>query len=169
MVDVYHLVHILDFPNIALITFLVVHSLVELLVIDLLLWIVESWILMKIQKSVSICSADQFSDFQMHVTTVTKWPMPHNPGRSVFDECLLKVDTFVKMLQEVNRVTAPMAYGIANRYPSALDLLDAMKRQGPTMLENVRKSANKNGALTDSRIGPAVSKRLYKVFMQSPA
>ncbi|OKL57472.1 hypothetical protein UA08_07208 [Talaromyces atroroseus] len=76
-----------------------------------------------------------------------------------------KLDTFVKMLQEVNRVTAPMAYGIANRYPSAVDLLDAMKRQGPTMLENVRKSANKNGALTDSRIGPAVSKRLYKVFM----
>ena len=29
----------------------------------------------------------------------------------------------------------------------------------------LQKSANKNGALTDSRIGPAVSKRLYKVFM----
>jgi len=76
-----------------------------------------------------------------------------------------KLDTFVKMLQEINRVTAPMAYGIVNQYPSALDLLHAMKRRGPTMLEDVRKSANKNGALTDSRIGPAVSKRLYKVFM----
>lgn len=29
----------------------------------------------------------------------------------------------------------------------------------------LQKSANKNGALTDSRIGPAVSRRLYKVFM----
>lgn len=77
-----------------------------------------------------------------------------------------KLDTFVKMLQEVNRVTAPMAYGIVNQYPSALDLLHAMKRRGPSILEDVRKSANKNGALTDSRIGPAVSKRLYKVFME---
>lgn len=76
-----------------------------------------------------------------------------------------KVDTFVKMLQEINRVTAPMAYGIASQYPSVLDLFHAMKKHGPTLLENVRKSANKNGALTDSRIGPAVSKRLYKVFM----
>ncbi|EED13126.1 alpha-1,2-mannosyltransferase (Alg2), putative [Talaromyces stipitatus ATCC 10500] len=76
-----------------------------------------------------------------------------------------KVDTFVKMLQEINRVTAPMAYGIVSQYPSAVDLLHAMKKHGPTLLENVRKSANKNGALTDSRIGLAVSKRLYKVFM----
>lgn len=76
-----------------------------------------------------------------------------------------KVDTFVKMLQEINRVTAPMAYGITSQYPSAVDLLHAMRKHGPTLLENVRKSANKNGALTDSRIGPAVSKRLYKVFM----
>jgi crossover junction endonuclease EME1 len=76
-----------------------------------------------------------------------------------------KVDTFVKMLQEINRVTAPMAYGITVQYPSAIDLLHAMKKHGPTLLENVRKSANKNGSLTDSRIGPAVSKRLYKVFM----
>lgn len=76
-----------------------------------------------------------------------------------------KVDTFVKMLQEINRVTAPMAYGITSKYPSAVDLVQAMRKHGPTLLENVRKSANKNGALTDSRIGPAVSKRLYKVFM----
>ncbi|CRG83861.1 hypothetical protein PISL3812_01217 [Talaromyces islandicus] len=76
-----------------------------------------------------------------------------------------KSDTFVKMLQEVTRVTAPMAYGIITKYPSVADLVKGMKRHGPTMLEDVRKSANKNGTLTDSRIGPAVSKRLYKVFM----
>lgn len=28
-----------------------------------------------------------------------------------------------------------------------------------------QKSANKNGALTNARIGPAASRRLYKVFM----
>lgn len=30
-----------------------------------------------------------------------------------------------------------------------------------------QKSANKNGAFTESRIGPALSKRLYKVFMDT--
>ncbi|OJZ84700.1 hypothetical protein ASPFODRAFT_48820 [Aspergillus luchuensis CBS 106.47] len=74
-------------------------------------------------------------------------------------------DAFVKMLQEVNRVTASMAYGIATQYPSAMDLVNAMRKHGPGLLEDVKKSANKNGALTDSRIGPAVSRRLYKVFM----
>ncbi|KAJ5160161.1 uncharacterized protein N7482_007165 [Penicillium canariense] len=75
-----------------------------------------------------------------------------------------KLDTFVKMLQEVNRVTASMAYGISSQYSCVTDLVRGMRMHGPTMLEDVRKSANKNGALTDSRVGPAASKRLYKVF-----
>ena len=103
-----------------------------------------------------------------------------------------KSDTFVKMLQEVNRITASMAYGIAERYPSVMDLVRGMRREGVSTLEDVKvcffpvtlkiekkhcrkkkedmklttqKSANKNGALTNARIGPAASKRLYKVFM----
>ena len=32
-----------------------------------------------------------------------------------------------------------------------------------------QKSANRNGALTDRKIGPAISRRLYKVFMESDA
>ena len=36
---------------------------------------------------------------------------------------------------------------------------------GLVLSNTLQKSANKNGALTDSRIGPAASKRLYKVFM----
>ncbi|KAJ5098633.1 hypothetical protein N7532_005634 [Penicillium argentinense] len=75
-----------------------------------------------------------------------------------------KQDTFVKMLQEVNRVTASMAYGIATQYPCVTDLVKGMRTHGPTMLQDVRKSANKNGGLADSRVGPAASKRLYKVF-----
>ncbi|PKY03495.1 hypothetical protein P168DRAFT_290664 [Aspergillus campestris IBT 28561] len=76
-----------------------------------------------------------------------------------------KSDTFIKMLQEVNRITASMAYGIAERYPSVMDLVGGMRREGVSTLEDVKKSANKNGALTNARIGPAASKRLYKVFM----
>ncbi|MCJ1252202.1 hypothetical protein MMC24_000006 [Lignoscripta atroalba] len=77
-----------------------------------------------------------------------------------------KHDTFIKMLQEVVRVTAPIAYGIAAQYPNVGALLKGMRKHGPLVLENLKKSANKNGALTEARIGPALSRRLYKVFMQ---
>jgi crossover junction endonuclease EME1 len=42
------------------------------------------------------------------------------------------------MLQEVNRVTASMAYGIAARYPSVVDLVRGMRWHGPSMLEDVK-------------------------------
>ena len=74
-------------------------------------------------------------------------------------------DTYVKMLQEVQRVTPAMAYGIANLYPNVRELVRAFKERGQLVLEDVRKGANKDGAVTDSRLGPAVSKRLFKVFM----
>ncbi|EKV10628.1 hypothetical protein PDIG_24550 [Penicillium digitatum PHI26] len=75
-----------------------------------------------------------------------------------------KHDTFIKMIQEVNRVTAPMAYGIAGQYPCVADLTRGMRMHGAMMLEDIKKSANKNGSLTNARIGPAASRRLYKVF-----
>jgi crossover junction endonuclease EME1 len=74
-------------------------------------------------------------------------------------------DTYVKMLQEVQRVTPAMAYGIANRYPNVRALVKAFRDEGRLVLEDVRKGANRDGAVTESRLGPAVSKRLYKVFM----
>jgi crossover junction endonuclease EME1 len=73
-------------------------------------------------------------------------------------------ETYVLMLQEVARVTAPMAYGIAAEYPAVIDLVRGLERVGPFALEDLRKSANKDGRLTDQRIGQAVSKRLYKIF-----
>ncbi|KAH8425250.1 uncharacterized protein LDX57_003006 [Aspergillus melleus] len=117
-------------------------------------------------------SAEWIKNFTEHVSTV---PYRHEmmEGRDAAF-CMdtgqvkpgdTKSDTYVKMLQEVHRVTAPMAYGIEVRYPSVVDLVQGMRRGGPGLLEDVKKSANKNGALTDSRIGPAASKRLYKVFM----
>ena len=74
-------------------------------------------------------------------------------------------DTYVKMLQEVQRVTPAMAYGIASKYPTVAKLVSGFKREGPDMLENVRKSANKNGAVSEGRLGSKVSRRLYKVYM----
>ena len=46
-------------------------------------------------------------------------------------------DTFVKMLQEVVRVTLPMAQGIAEKYPDVTSLMKAFRRDGPLILENV--------------------------------
>ncbi|RJE17526.1 ERCC4 domain protein [Aspergillus sclerotialis] len=117
-------------------------------------------------------SAEWIKNFTEHVSTIPyrRERMEGNDSAFCMDVGQVKTgedksDTFVKMLQEVNRVTASMAYGIVSKYPSVTDLIRGMKVHGPTMLEDVRKSANKNGALTDSRIGPAASKRLYKVFM----
>ena len=47
-------------------------------------------------------------------------------------------DTFVKMLQEVVRVTAPIAYGIASHYPSVQTLTKALKERGPLALEDIK-------------------------------
>lgn len=75
------------------------------------------------------------------------------------------LDTYVRMLQEVQRVTPSMAYGIAAKYGDVKTLIKGFKKEGSLMLEDVAKSANKDGALSERRLGPQVSKRLYKVFM----
>ncbi|KAG2417751.1 hypothetical protein HFD88_008970 [Aspergillus terreus] len=117
-------------------------------------------------------SAEWIKNFTEHVSTVPyrRERMDGNDAAFCMDGGQVKsgenkTDTYVKMLQEVNRVTASMAYGVAERYPSVLDLVTGMRRHGPGMLENVKKSTNKNGTLADARIGPAASRRLYKVFM----
>ncbi|KAI0880095.1 uncharacterized protein GGS22DRAFT_193570 [Annulohypoxylon maeteangense] len=73
-------------------------------------------------------------------------------------------DTYVRMLQEVTRVTAPIAYGIAAKYGTMAELVRGLEREGPSALENCRKCANRDGAFTDRVVGPAVSKRIWKIF-----
>ncbi|KAL2821467.1 ERCC4 domain-containing protein [Aspergillus granulosus] len=117
-------------------------------------------------------SAEWIKNFTEHISTVPyrRQKLEGNDSAFCMDTGQVKPgenksDTFVRMLQEVNRVTASMAYGIINQYPSVVKLVEGMRDSGPAMLEDVKKSANKNGAITDSRIGPAASRRLYKVFM----
>lgn len=74
-------------------------------------------------------------------------------------------DTFVKMLQEILRITASVAFGIVEEYPSVQALIKGFTEHGPLALEDCRKSANRDGAFTDRRVGPAISKRVYSVFM----
>ena len=101
-------------------------------------------------------------------------------------------DTYLKMLQEVTRVTASVAQGISQEYPDVASLVEGFSKSGSTALEDIKvcgkscegwffglffirqcadcgvcekKAANKNGAISDRRIGPAISKTLYRVFM----
>lgn len=73
-------------------------------------------------------------------------------------------DTYVRMLQEIFRVTAPIAYGVAGEFGSVSELVAGLEARGALALEGVRKSANKDGALSERAVGQAVSRRLYKIF-----
>ncbi|RYP45804.1 hypothetical protein DL768_007890 [Monosporascus sp. mg162] len=73
-------------------------------------------------------------------------------------------DTYVRMLQEMTRVTAPVAHGVVAEYGSVPELVRGLEARGPLALESCRKSANRDGTFADGVIGPAVSKRVYQVF-----
>ncbi|KAL5087990.1 hypothetical protein Trisim1_007394 [Trichoderma cf. simile WF8] len=73
-------------------------------------------------------------------------------------------DTYVRLLQEIARVTAPIAYGIVSEFGTVSELVRGLEQGGPLRLENVRKSANKDGAFSDRAVGQAVSRRIHKVF-----
>ena len=47
-------------------------------------------------------------------------------------------DTFIKMLQEVSRVTVPMAFGIANEFSNVASLVKGLGAEGPLALENIK-------------------------------
>ena len=94
-------------------------------------------------------SAEWIKDFTEHVSTIPyrRERMEGNDSAFCMDigqvkSGVDKADTFVKMLQEVNRVTASMAYGIVHQYPSASDLVGGMRAHGPSMLEDVRVSSH---------------------------
>jgi len=90
-------------------------------------------------------SAEWIKNFTEHISTIPyrRERMEGNDAAFCMDVGQVrsgedKLDTFVKMLQEVNRVTASMAYGIAGQYPSVTDLVRGMRMHGPTMLEDVK-------------------------------
>ncbi|KAK5632540.1 hypothetical protein RRF57_008254 [Xylaria bambusicola] len=74
-------------------------------------------------------------------------------------------DTYIHILQQIARVTPAIAYGIAMKYESVTDLIRGFEKEGPLAIAECRKSANKDGALTDRFVGPAVSRRLHKIFL----
>ncbi|KZZ98773.1 ERCC4 domain protein [Moelleriella libera RCEF 2490] len=75
-------------------------------------------------------------------------------------------DTYARLLQEISRVTAPIAYGIEAEFHNVTQLVTGLERGGPTRLADVKKTTNKDGALSDRAIGQAVSRRLHKIFTE---
>lgn len=90
-------------------------------------------------------SAEWIKNFTEHISTIPyrRERMEGNDSAFCMDVGQVKtgedkLDTYVKMLQEVNRVTASMAYGITSTYPTVTDLTRGMRMHGPTVLEDVR-------------------------------
>lgn len=73
-------------------------------------------------------------------------------------------DTYARMLQEITRVTAPIAYGIVGEFGTVGRLVRGMEEGGPLRLEDVRRCADREGTVADRRVGQAVSRRVWKVF-----
>ncbi|PGH00334.1 hypothetical protein AJ80_09189 [Polytolypa hystricis UAMH7299] len=116
-------------------------------------------------------SAEWIKNFTEHISTIPYRQERMNIHDAAFCmdvgqvKCGLdKTDTYIKMLEEITRVTTPIAYGISVEYPSVRELVTGMKAGGPLALENVKRCANRSGGLTETRIGPAISRRLHKTF-----
>lgn len=92
-------------------------------------------------------TAEWLKTFTEHISTIPyrQQIMQGNDSAFCMDVGQVKTgddrqDTVVKMLQEVNRVTASMAYGVVERYPTVGELVSGMERGGPSLLEDVKVS-----------------------------
>ena len=90
-------------------------------------------------------SAEWIKNFTEHISTVPYRRERQEAQTAAFcmDTGQVKTgvdkhDTFIKMIQEVNRVTAPMAYGIAGQYPCVMNLARGMRMHGAMMLEDIK-------------------------------
>jgi crossover junction endonuclease EME1 len=72
-------------------------------------------------------------------------------------------DTYVRLLQEVARITAPVACGIAAEYDTVTKLVRELRRVGPLALENLKRR-NKDGIDSERTVGQAASRRVYSIF-----
>ncbi|KAB8294010.1 hypothetical protein EYC80_009472 [Monilinia laxa] len=117
-------------------------------------------------------SAKWVSQFTKHISTI-----PYLAQREALglNSCMASgqfrsgkdaTDTYVKMLEEIHHVTEKMAEGIVAEYPTPQALLQGFKEGGPLAIKGCRKMGNKNGALADTEIGKAISRRVYKIFTE---
>ena len=74
-------------------------------------------------------------------------------------------EVYAKMLQTMTRITEPIAYGIAAKYPTVRELAKGLKEEGQGALEDLRKGSNRDGAVTNGKVGKAISRRVHRVFL----
>ncbi|TGZ82967.1 hypothetical protein EX30DRAFT_358063 [Ascodesmis nigricans] len=74
-------------------------------------------------------------------------------------------ETFVRMLQEISRVTIPAATGIVGRTASVKGLVEMLEERGADALSAVRTRQTRSGAPSEKKVGKAISRRIAGVFM----
>lgn len=74
-------------------------------------------------------------------------------------------EVYVQMLQEVGRVSAAAAYGVAEEFGDVGKLVRRLEREGPLVLQGCRKAVGRGGEMGERTVGQALSRRIYKVFM----
>ena len=74
-------------------------------------------------------------------------------------------EVYVGMLQEVGRVSAAAAYGVAEEFGGVGELVRGLERGGPLALQGCRKAVGRGGEMGERTVGPALSRRIYRVFM----
>lgn len=122
--------------------------------------------------SIPLETAQWIASFTQHISTIPYKKQRDEAtatARFCMDSGQVKTgednrDTYIRMLQEIFRVTAPIAYSVAGEFGSVTKLVNGLSEGGSKRLEAVHKSANKDGALSDRVIGPAISRRLHKIF-----
>lgn len=74
-------------------------------------------------------------------------------------------EVYVGMLQEVGRVSASAAYGVAEEFGGVGELVRGLEGGGPLALQGCRKAVGRGGEMGERTVGPALSRRIYRVFM----
>ncbi|KAG5934096.1 hypothetical protein E4U59_006424 [Claviceps monticola] len=122
--------------------------------------------------TVTVETAKWVINFTQHISTIP-YRKQRDQATSVAGFCMESgqvrtgddaQSTYLRMLQEIVRITGPIAHGVAGVFKTVTELVHGLEEGGPEILAEVKKVANKDGALTDRNVGQAVSRRVHRVF-----
>ena len=120
----------------------------------------------------SVETAQWITTFTAHISTIP-WKQAEMRSRADAGFCMDSNqvrsggdarDTFVRMLEEVSRITAPIAHGVVREFGDVATLIRELENGGPDTLAAVPRAIGRDGEVGDRVLGGAVSRRLWKVF-----
>lgn len=76
-----------------------------------------------------------------------------------------KKDIYLRMLEQINRITPSVAASIESVYPDVQTLVAAFKDQGEDALAEIPNQMARNGL--ERNLGPSISRRVYAIFMDA--